>query len=168
MSSKIFSFSYEVLTDDTSLSADDLILLNTARKITQTAYSVYSGFSVGATAKLANGNIIQGTNQENASYPVGICAERSLLAASGSNFPGVPIHTMAISYWNQRAGASSNLPLSPCGMCRQALLEFEARTRHTMRLILSGQNGPVFIIQKAEDLLPLAYSGKELRDRDED
>jgi cytidine deaminase len=168
MSSTIYSFSYEIFPDDTSLHADDLMLLNSARKVTETAYAIYSGFSVGAVARLVNGNILQGTNQENASYPVGICAERSLLAAAGSNFPGEPIHTMAISYWNQRAGALSDQPLSPCGMCRQALLEFENRTKHPMRLILSGQNGPVYIIQKALDLLPLAYSGKELQDTNGD
>jgi cytidine deaminase len=164
MSTASFTFTYEVVSDDKFLSEEDQHLLRSARSITRSAYAIYSGFSVGAAAKLTNGSTIQGTNQENASYPVGICAERALLAAAGSTFPDIPIETMAISYWNQRAGFDSDHPLSPCGMCRQALLEYENRTHHPIRIILSGQTGQVVIINKALDLLPLAYSGKELRE----
>src|SRR5260370_1184112 len=82
--------------------------------------------SSGSTARLVNGELITGTNQENASYPVGICAERTLLSVAGALFPGVAIDTLAVSYDNEQG--SSDRPISPCGICRQSLQEFEQRT----------------------------------------
>lgn len=160
-----FSFTYQILPNLPALPVDDQQLLTAAREICHKAYATYSGFQVGAAALLANGQIITGTNQENASYPVGICAERALLAAAGSFYPDMPIRSMAISYHNSRKSATSDHPISPCGMCRQALQEFEDRTHTPIRLILSGQEGEIYIIDKASWLLPLAFSGSELRNK---
>ncbi|RYG40779.1 MAG: cytidine deaminase, partial [Chitinophagaceae bacterium] len=123
MKSQKFEFEYEVLNDADELNAEDAVLLSEARTVTQHAYAPYSRFFVGAAAKLSNGKSITGTNQENASYPVGICAERVLLGTAATMFPGETITTLAISYKSDEV--KSDHPISPCGMCRQSLLEYE-------------------------------------------
>ena len=96
--SKQFNFSFELYDSSNELSSDDSFLLSEARSVTQFAYAPYSNFNVGAAARLVNGEVITGTNQENASYPAGICAERVLLSTAASLFPGIAIQSMAISY----------------------------------------------------------------------
>jgi cytidine deaminase len=160
---KTYDFKFTEYDSAADLSKDDLSLLEQARKVTATAYAPYSHFHVGAAATLENGETLLGTNQENASYPVGICAERALLSAAGSIHPGKPIHTMAISYNNKNEGEKSNRPVSPCGMCRQALVEFENRTHQPIRLILSGMEGKVIIIERASMLLPFSFNGEDLK-----
>lgn len=157
-----YHFSYQEFASSEDLEAEDANLLKQARNITQSAYAVYSKFRVGAAALLKNGQIVKGTNQENASYPVGICAERTLLSAAATLFPEEPILTMAISYDNRNEPHSSDHPIAPCGMCRQALQEFEERTQHPVRLLLAGMEGPVLIIESSSQLLPLAFKGHEL------
>lgn len=156
-----YSFEFEVYDSIAELTAEDAALLQQAKEIAETAYAPYSNFFVGAVAKLKNGNIVKGTNQENASYPVGLCAERSLLASAATLFPGTAIHTMAISYNNHNG--SSGKPISPCGMCRQYLLEYENRTNSPMRLIMGGLDGKVFVVQSAAQLLPFSFSSEDLK-----
>lgn len=156
---KKFEFSYEVFNGIDELSEKDASLLKEARDVTKHAYAPYSNFHVGAAAKLANGETLSGTNQENASYPVGICAERVLLSTISSLFPETPIDSMAVSY--QSDSVKSDHPISPCGMCRQFLQEFEQRVG-PIRLILGGMEGKIFIIQSASQLLPLAFTSEEL------
>ncbi len=155
-----FEFSFEVYDSIDELNADDQELLSEARKITGKAYAPYSNFHVGAAAKLSNNKIVTGTNQENASYPIGICAERVLLSAISSLYPDIPVETMAISYQGKKT--KSDHPISPCGMCRQALQEFEQRTDKPIRLILAGMEGKIYVINSASQLLPLAFSSEEL------
>ncbi len=162
MEKKVNQFVFEVYPSQADLPQSDAELLTRAREITKLAYAPYSNFQVSAVAKLVNGETVIGTNQENASYPVGICAERALLSALGTLFPNVAIDTMAIAYHNLN-GENSNKPVSPCGMCRQALVEYEGRTKHPIRLILSGMEGEVFIIEKANQLLPLSFGGEDLK-----
>ena len=156
-----FQFSYEMLSSSLDLASEDAALLEAARAVTGQAYAPYSQFQVGAAARMQNDQVVLGSNQENASYPVGICAERVLLGNAATLFPGMPIDTLAISYAGQ-SGANDQ-PLSPCGMCRQSLLEFENRTQQPIRIILSGQSGPVLIMDTAAVLLPFAFTGKELK-----
>jgi cytidine deaminase len=104
--------------------------------------------------------MVKGTNKENASYPVGLCAERVLLSAISSQFSNIAIQTMAISYHNLKG--KSDYPISPCGMCRQSLVEYEQRVKKSFRIILSGMTGEVYIIEKASDLLPLPFSASDL------
>jgi cytidine deaminase len=158
---KKFEFDYESYNDSSELTREDQELLAKARAITAQAYAPYSQFFVGAIARLKNGQQVAGTNQENASYPVGICAERVLLGNAAMLHPGVPIDTIAISYNSQQVKPAH--PISPCGMCRQALLEYETRTLEPIRLILSGQEGKVFIIKTVTALLPFAFTGSELQ-----
>ena len=161
MKKEEYRFSYEVYDSVADLNEQDAWLVNEAREVTAAAYAPYSNFNVGAVAKLANGEIVAGTNQENASYPVGICAERVLLGSAASLYPNIAIDTIAISYDNT-AGVS-NHPISPCGMCRQALVEYEERVKQPIRLILSGLDGKVFITANANALLPLSFGSVDLK-----
>jgi cytidine deaminase (EC 3.5.4.5) len=156
-----YKFAYEVYDSIDELNDEDAWLLQEAREVTEHAYAPYSQFRVGAVAKMANGEIVAGSNQENASFPVGLCAERVLLASASSLYPKVPIESMAISY--QSANGPSDHPITPCGICRQALQEFSNRVAHHIRLILGGLEGKIYVITDAAMLLPLGFSSEELR-----
>jgi cytidine deaminase len=158
---KEIHFFYEEYASDRELPPEDAALLVTARTATGNAYAPYSHFHVGAAACLVNGEIITGVNQENASFPAGICAERTLLSVAASQFPGIPIEALAISYHNENG--VSDRPIAPCGICRQSLQEFEQRTGQPIRLILGGETGKVFVLPRAGSLLPLAFTSEELR-----
>ena len=161
MQTEEIRFGFDVYESGDDLSKEDKALLEAARQVTVKAYAPYSHFLVGAVAKLNNGETVSGTNQENASYPVGICAERALLASAAMLQTDVPIETMAIAYHNLN-GESSH-PVSPCGMCRQYLAEYEIRMKQPIRLILSGMKGKVFVVEKASQLLPLSFGGDDLK-----
>ncbi len=163
MENSKFEFEYSIYNDINELDEKDAWLLKEARSVTGQAYAPYSNFYVGAVAMLENGEIVAGTNQENASYPVGICAERVLLGAAATLHQNIPIQTMAISYNSN--GGKNDYPISPCGLCRQSLLEYETRTKHPIRLILSGQEGKVYVIKSAGSLLPFAFTSIELNDK---
>ena len=151
---------YDVYEDISELSKEDAWLLNEAREVTKQAYAPYSNFYVGAVAKLKNGEIVAGSNQENASYPAGLCAERVLLASASMLYPETAIETIAISYLNNNG--NSNQPISPCGICRQSLREYEDRFKYSIRLLLGGMEGKVFVFEKASFLLPLAFTSNDL------
>ena len=136
---KKFEFAIDVLESIKDLSPLDQELLQKAREVTEQAYAPYSHFHVGAAARLANGEIIIGTNQENASYPIGLCAERVLLSAASSVYPKIPIEAIAISYHN--LDGESDHPVAPCGICRQSILEYQERLQQPIRLILGGEVG---------------------------
>lgn len=161
MQKREHAFTYEVYERAEELSKEDAQLIAEARAVTANAYAPYSRFRVGAAAKLANGQIVTGTNQENASYPAGICAERVLLSVASSLYPNVSIDTLAVSYFNENG--SSDRPISPCGICRQSLQEFEQRTGKPVRLLLGGMEGKIYIIDRATLLLPFAFTGDELK-----
>lgn len=151
---------YNVFNSINELNDEDAWLLKEARAVTSQAYAPYSRFYVAAVARMANGEIVSGTNQENASFPVGLCAERVLLSAVSSLYPGEAIDTIAVSYNNNRD--ASDHPVAPCGICRQSLAEFENRMKQPIRIILSGQNGEVFVLPGASLLLPFAFNSSEL------
>jgi len=153
-------FEFEVYPAAEELPDGDRILLEKARASTDIAYAPYSGFRVSAVARLDNGQYIAGANLENASYPAGICAEQALLGAVNTLGQGISIETIAISYRGD--DVASDHPISPCGICRQALTEFEVRTARPMRIILAGLKGEVYIIPSAQSLLPLAFTSREL------
>lgn len=161
MEKRQHDFWFEVYGSADELNEADRSLIIKARAVTANAYAPYSNFNVGAAALLANGEVVTGSNQENASYPVGICAERVLLAAVASLYPHAAVQTMAVSYHYSKGNNSG--PISPCGMCRQSLAEYEEHTGQPIRLILSGMNGEVYIIKSAGDLLPLSFGKKNLK-----
>lgn len=154
------NFQFEVYNSIEELSHDDAQLLKKAKEATSLAYAPYSNFQVGAAAKLLNGEIVAGSNQENASFPVGLCAEQVLLASISTLHPNIPIHSIAISYRNNNG--QSNHPISPCGICRQTLLEYQSRLKNPIRLILGGLQGKVYVIASAGLLLPLSFTGSDL------
>src|SRR6186997_2175965 len=151
---------YKVFDDHNELTKEDAWLLNEAREVTKQAYAPYSNFYGGAAAKLVNGEIVAGTNQENASYPVGLCAERVLLASASTLYPEMAIETMAISYHS--GNGNSNQPIAPCGMCRQSLQEYETRVKKPIRIILAGLEGKIFVVEKASQLLPLGFTSESM------
>jgi cytidine deaminase len=155
-----FEFSYKVFDNIDELPEEQRSLLKKAQEVSDHAYAPYSHFHVGSVAKLINGEIVTGTNQENASYPVGLCAERVLLASASSQFPNVPIEVIAISYKSETQ--KNDHPVSPCGICRQSLQEYESRVNHPIQLILGGMTGEVYVIDSAGKLLPLAFTKGEL------
>jgi cytidine deaminase len=161
MNHEQYSFEFEVYDSIEQLSAADAWLLHEAREVTKLAYAPYSHFKVGAVACLINGAIVTGSNQENASFPVGLCAERVLLSTVSSLYPQIAIETIAISYHN--SNSNSNSPISPCGICRQSLLEYELRVDHPIRLLLGGMKGKVYVISQAGALLPLSFTGDDMK-----
>ena len=161
MKTEEVKFNISIFDSINELNSEDAFLLSEARKVTQFAYAPYSNFNVGAFAKLENGKTVSGTNQENASFPAGICAERTLLSTASSLFPAVGIDTIAISYNN--LNGNSDRPVSPCGICRQSLVEFQDRTKRQIRIILSGMTGEVQIIENAKDLLPLVFGADDMK-----
>ena len=156
-----FEFNYTVYESIDELPDDKRILLREARRVTALAYAPYSNFQVGAVARLSNGELVNGSNQENASFPAGLCAERVLLASVSSLFPKTTIEAIAVSYKSDHQ--KSDHPISPCGICRQSLQEYEGRVNHPVQLILGGMEGPVYVIDSASRLLPLAFTSEELR-----
>jgi cytidine deaminase len=160
MQEVIYQFGYTIYSDSREMDTEDADLVAHARAITTNAYAPYSQFRVGAAALLTNKQIITGTNQENASYPVGICAERVLLSAVSATRPGDIITSIAISYHNVH-GQSVN-PIAPCGLCRQSLLEYEVRQKTPIRILLTGQSGEVYLLNRVTDLLPLHFSGDDM------
>jgi cytidine deaminase len=155
MKEELFQFSYTVYESSDELNEDDREILEAAQDAASISYAPYSDFNVGAAAKLANGEIVKGGNQENASFPAGICAEGVVLAVASSQFPNVPIYTLAISYHSSKT--YSDHPIAPCGICRQSLQEFKERTGSPVRLIMGGMKGKVFIVEDASSLMPLAF-----------
>lgn len=155
-----YKFGYQIYESIDQLTADDASLLAQARSVTQFAYAPYSNFHVGAYGRLVNGEYVSGTNQENAAYPAGICAERVLLSTASSLYPGIALDTVAISYHNLKG--KSGHPVSPCGICRQSFAEFQQRTRKPIRIILSGMEGEVHIIDDAYSLLPFVFGASDM------
>lgn len=143
------------------LNKEDADLLKKAQEVTSKAYAPYSHFHVGACARLVNGEYVTGTNQENASFPVGLCAERVLLSGISSFYPDIAIEAIAISYASD--SAESDHPVAPCGVCRQTLVEYEERMKHPIRLILGGMKGKIIIVENTLSLLPFAFNSSELK-----
>lgn len=136
------------------LSADDRELVDSARRATHNAYARYSHFYVGAALRLQNGDIVIGANQENAAFPSGLCAERSAIFAAQSQQPQQAITALAISARNDRGFLQR--PITPCGACRQVVLEMEDRYQRPVRFLLDGTSS-VYEIKSIKDLLPLSF-----------
>lgn len=148
------SISYDKV-EEQELTPVEKSLLDAARKATYRSYSPYSGFSVGAAVLLDDGTIVEGSNQENSSYPQGICAERTAIFYAGSRYPDKKILALCIAA-RGTDGSFTTLPVTPCGGCRQALLESEYRQKSPIKVLLYGID-EIYIISSAQQLLPLAF-----------
>ncbi len=142
------------------LSEEEQNLVERAIDAAQNAYAPYSGFRVGASVLLDNGVVIIGNNQENAAYPSGLCAERVALFAAGAQYPEVPVVAMAIVAINN--GQVTNSPVTPCGACRQVMIETEVRFEHPIKLILYGKEN-ILVVDSARKLLPLSFTSAKLK-----
>ncbi len=158
---KSISIDYHEIDDVLLLPEDEQRLVKVAVEMTRNSYAPYSEFHVGAAILLENGKIVRGSNQENGAYPSGLCAERVAVFAASAEYPGVPMKKIAVCA-NSAISDPAN-PVSPCGACRQALLEYELSQKSDMKLLLVKDKGKVFIIDKVQDLLPLSFSGAELK-----
>lgn len=136
------------------LPTEDLELVQSAENFLTHAYAPYSKFNVSAAAKLDNGIIVNGTNQENAASPSGLCAERTAVFYANSMYPNNKITTIAITAFT--GGKIIETPITPCGACRQVLLETENRYGSPIKIILSGAN-KCLIINSVKDILPLNF-----------
>lgn len=136
------------------LSAEDQRLVKSAEDFLPHAYAPYSKFSVSAAALLDNGVIVNGTNQENAASPSGLCAERTAVFFANSMYPGNKVTTIAISAFYE--GQIIKNPITPCGACRQVLLETENRYKSPIRVILAGAE-KCLIVNNIKDILPLNF-----------
>jgi|TARA_B110000037_G_C16980211_1_gene448674 cytidine deaminase len=150
-----FSTTYKSYGSIDELIPIDKKLLKKAEEILEQAYSVYSGFSVGAAALLDNGEIIVANNQENIAYPSSMCAERVLFYFCKSNFPNCKIEKVAITV--KAVEKIIDEPISPCGACRQVMFEYERNQQNSIKILLKGEVGKVFELSSIEDLLPLAF-----------
>lgn len=136
------------------LEASDKELVEKAIDATANSYAPYSKFNVGAALRLADGTIVIGANQENAAYPSGLCAERTAVFAAQANYPDQPITALAIAARN--VNGMMLKPITPCGACRQVILEIEERYKHPVRILLYGTEG-TYVVSSVRDLLPLCF-----------
>lgn len=143
------------------LGAADRELIDAAREATHRSYAPYSHFSVGAAARLTDNTVVCGSNQENAAYPSGLCAERTTLFYANSRYPDQAVTTLAIAARNEQ-GEFLDDPIPPCGACRQVMLETEVRYRQPMRILLYGRKG-IYEVKKVGDLLPLSFDASAMQ-----
>lgn len=152
--------SYEEFNSEKDLSVADIELLQEARDACKTSYSPYSNFQVGAAVRLADNTIVRGSNQENAAYPSGLCAERVALFSIGANYQGKTIKSIAVAA--KRADQEFFLPVTPCGSCRQVMLEFEQKQSDPIEFIMrSGENSWIKT-KSCKVLLPFSFDKNSL------
>lgn len=149
------NINYQLFPTTDSLTEKEKLLLEKAFIACGDAYAPYSKFKVGASVLLGNGQVIIGSNQENIAYPSGLCAERVALFHCGSNYPNETVEVLCI------VAKGNLLPvdrlLSPCGGCRQVMVEVEERQKQSFKVIIVSQDGRVLVFERAKDLLPFVF-----------
>lgn len=143
------------------LENNDLMLVKAAQEATAGSWSPYSGFSVGAALLLDDGTVVTGSNQENAAYPSGLCAERTALFAAGHAHPGKAVVALAIAARNEKGFTAQ--PTTPCGACRQVLAETEQRGGKPIRYILYGTQGTMIIEGGTDAILPFCFGADSMK-----
>jgi cytidine deaminase len=152
---KEYSFKFQLYPNWESLQTIDISVVNKAFEAMEKAYAPYSKFKVGAALLLEDGQIIQGNNQENIAYPSGLCAERVALFHAGAQFPGIAVDLICIVAKGDLMPISQLL--SPCGACRQVMLESENRQNKPIRIILVNQDNRTMCIDSVQNLLPFGF-----------
>ncbi len=150
-----FEFNYDLLSNWKELPIEEHVLVEQAYAAMENAYAPYSEFKVGACALMDDGSFVLGNNQENAAFPSGICAERVALFYAGANFPNKKVITLCIVAKGNLMPASQLL--SPCGSCRQVMLESENRQKQPIRVLLVNQDGRTMILDSVIQLLPFGF-----------
>lgn len=147
---------YSVISSVEDLNQEQLKVIEKSKEAVINAYAPYSNFKVGAAVLLDNGTVILGNNQENVAYPSGLCAERVALFSANAQFPEKKITHLAIS--SQGDFIDINSILSPCGACRQVMVEVVHRQGESFELLLLNPDGSIYIFSDATDLLPFVFS----------
>lgn len=137
------------------LESEERRLVDAARAATASSYAPYSHFSVGAAVLLADGKIITGSNQENVAFPSGTCAERCAMFYANSRFPDIAPVALAVAA-RSADGTFTSLPVTPCGACRQVLLQTQVRYGRKLRILLYGAE-QTYVLDKVESILPFQF-----------
>lgn len=153
MKSKKFEINYEELRFE-ELNGEDQSLIEAAIKATDNSYADYSHFHVGAAVRLSDSTIVIGANQENAAFPSGLCAERTAIFAAQAQYPKLAVEALAIAAKNSDGILSQ--PVTPCGSCRQVVLQIEERYHHPVEILLYGSQR-IFRFHSIRDLLPFCF-----------
>jgi cytidine deaminase len=151
---------YSIYPSLENVTEEDKVLMNSAIGARRNAYAPYSNFYVGAAVLLENGAIVIGSNQENASYPSGLCAERVAIFQAGALYPGVTIKAVAITATSKNYIVKQ--AAAPCGNCRQAMIEYEQKQKQPIKILLMGEQGEVVQFNSLLDILPLAFNNSFL------
>lgn len=160
MNNQKFSFEISVYNSLDELNQSDYDLMQAAITSRKKAYAPYSNFLVGAAVLLANGEVILGNNQESASYPAGICAERVAVSHAAAIHPNVAIKAIAISATSKKQSVKK--PAAPCGICRQSLVEYEQKQKMDIQVLMMGEEGEIHKCHSISDILPLAFNSSFL------
>jgi cytidine deaminase len=160
MNEKEIKIQYTRFESESDFKKSTFQLFEEAKKALNTAYSPYSNFQVGAALRLSNGEIIRGSNQENAAYPSGLCAERTAIFYAGSQFPGEIIEEIFVLA--RKTGDEKIVPACPCGACRQVLLEYETKQNKPMAISFKIEKDGFIQLHSVSDLLPFKFDASSL------
>jgi len=158
---KDIHINYEHFKNSTELSEIEEVLFEKAKSAREKAYAPYSDFFVGCAILLENGDIFSGSNQENAAYPSGLCAERTTLYWVAANFPNEKIKKIFI-VGGPKEFSESNPPIPPCGSCRQSIIEYETKQNENIELYFANLNEETIKVHSIKDLLPFSFDGTYL------
>ena len=151
---------FKVITNNDHLTDIEKTLFDKAKTVRAQAYAPYSNFWVGCAVLLENGEIITGSNQENAAYPSGLCAERTTIFWTSANFPGVKIKKLFVIGAPKEALTST--PIPPCGYCRQSILEYESKQKEGIEIYFASLDGEIYKTKSIRDLLPFSFDASYL------
>lgn len=159
MEERIWKVAYHAADNENTCNDEDRQLLREADIAREGAHAPYSRFTVGAALLLDDNTTLYGSNQENASFPLGLCAERTALAAKASLAPKKKVKAIAIRVKSDLKEITQ--PAAPCGICRQVLLETELKQHQDIRILLQGEKGKVLIFKSVKDLLPFYFGADD-------
>lgn len=157
---KKYTTGFEAIESYEHLDDTEKKLFDSAQKFRAIAYAPYSNFTVGCAILLENGEIISGSNQENAAYPSGLCAERTTIFWIGANFPEVKIKKLFVI--GAPREALTSVPIPPCGACRQSILEYEAKQSDPIEIYFASLGGAIYKTKSIRDLLPFSFDASYL------
>ena len=159
MEQRTWKTSYQYAENESACKEEYRTLLNEAKSAQNGSHAPYSRFHVGAALLLEDGQVIHGSNQENASFPLGLCAERTAISAKASIAPSKKVTAIAIKVNSELKAITQ--PAAPCGICRQVLLELESIQNSDIQLILQGESGPVLMFNSVKDLMPFYFGASD-------
>lgn len=157
---KEIKINFEVIPSYEKLNDIEKILFDKAKTIREQAYAPYSNFLVGCAVLLENGEIITGSNQENAAYPSGLCAERTTIFWTSANYPDVKIKKLFVI--GAPKDALTSTPIPPCGACRQSILEYESKQKEEIEIYFASLDGEIPKTKSIRDLLPFSFDASFL------